>query len=168
MTTSSHHEVLFQFHLKQEKLPIVLNSLVTDSTFVEPWHTQRVFVTLLYPRGQELQASEGALGGSPMDGRWMCCLPIDSSSFYPWKDAFYISLSSGQGKSPCITIYNDCFEVHRPTNLKPTIYTLGSGFALFELNRMHSIICKFTRHRMAWNLCPHVLYLLMPMGARSA
>lgn len=62
---------------------------------------------------------------------------------------FYISLPSRKGKSLSITIFNDCREVRRLRNLKPTIYALVNQFALFggiiELNRMHSNISKFTK-----------------------
>lgn len=113
---------------------------------MEPWQTQRVLCLFCIHCGHALQASKGALGGSLMDRAGGCAAhQPDSSLFYPWKYTFYISLSSGQGKSLCTNIYNDCFEVHGPTNLKPTIYPLVSGFALFELNRMHSIRPKFTQ-----------------------
>lgn len=121
---------------------------------MEPWQTQRVFVPLLYPPRTWAASLEGSSGCSPMEGRWVCCLQPDSSLFYPWEDTFYVSLSSGQGKPLSINIYNDCFEIHRPTNLKVTIYTLVSGFALFELNRMPKILCKFTRRRMAGICAP--------------
>lgn len=166
----------FSSILKQEKLPIVLKSTgnwfhICGALTQKGFCPSSVFTEDMWvPKPQKgsyvwLSVRLGQVEGVPTNKR----LPL----FGNGKHTVDISLPSRKGKRVSLPSFNDCHEVYRLTNLKPTIYTLVSQFALLggiiELNRMHRNISKIYKGKkpkqnksmLSW----HEMILLMCMGA---